>query len=178
MKTEHLKLYLSGGRPSDAIEAISDAIIEKNVKALEAVKDPEALLAERVALRTKKEALQAQIKRMKTSNTKINKQREQMLSQWSMFLAGVVELSRKHGIDFEAVPNTAIGRTFITKLQNANPESFVQVEKMRIPQIRTDALLDEEKIKLFEIETRQEILEDIIKRKSKAMKELFNSDKE
>lgn len=178
MKPNHFKLHLSHGRPSDAVEAISDAIIEKTKNDLESIKDPEALLAERVALRTKKEALQAQIKRMKTSNTKINKQREQMLSQWSMFLAGVVELSRKHGIDFEAVPNTAIGRTFITKLQNAKPEYFVTVENMRIPQIRTDALLDEERIKLFEIETRQEILEDIIKRKSKAMKELFNSDKE
>ena len=176
MKTDHLKLYLSGGRPSDAIEAIADAIIEKNVKDLEAVKDPEALLAERVALRTKKEALQANIKRIKNTNTKTNKQREQMLSQWSMFLTGVVELSRKHGIDFEEVPSTAIGRTFITKLQNSRPETFVQVEKMRIPQIRTDALFDEEKIKLFEIETKQEILEDIIKRKHKAMKELFDND--
>ena len=178
MKTNHLKLYLSGGRPSDAIEAIQDEIIKKNVKDLEAVKDPEALLAERVALRTKKEALQAQIKRMKTTNTKSNKQRDQMLSQWSMFLAGVLELSRKHGIDFEAIPSHATGRTFITQIQNASPEYFVTVEKMRIPQLRTDALFDEEKLQLFEVETKQEILEDIIKRKSKAMKELFSSDQE
>ncbi len=178
MKPNHFKLHLSHGRPSDAVEAISDAIIEKTKNDLESIKDPEALLAERKALRSKKEALQANIKRMKTGNTKTNKQREQMLSQWAMFLAGVVELSRKHGIDFEAVPSIAVGRTFITKLQNSRPETFVQVEKMRIPQIRTDALLDDEKIQLFEIEVKQELLEGIISRKHTAMKELFSNDSE
>jgi predicted nuclease with TOPRIM domain len=178
MKTDHLKLYLSGGRPSDAIEAIQDKIIEQSIKDLESIKDPEELLAERKALRSKKEALQANIKRIKATNTKINKQREKMLSQWSMFLTGVIELSRKHGIDFEAVPNTATGRTFITKLQNSRPETFVQVEKMRIPQIRTDALLDDEKVKLFEIEVKQEQLEEIISKKSKALKALFDNDLE
>lgn len=178
MKTGNLKLYLSGGRPSDAIEAIEEKIIEQSAKALESIADPESLLLMRKTLRSKKEALLAIIKRTKTGNTKTNKQREQMLSQWSMFLTGVLELSRKHGIDFEAVPSTAVGRTFITKLQNARPETFVQVEKMRIPQIRTDALLDDEKIQLFEIEVKQEQLEEIISKKAKAMKELFSNDSE
>ncbi len=178
MKTNHLKLHLSHGRPEDAVEAIQDKVIADVQENLEAIQDPEDLLSKRKTLRTKREQLQATIKRQKTTITKSNKQRDAMLAQWSSFIVGVAELSRKHGIDFEAIPSTAIGRTFITKIQNARPDNFVQVEGLRIPQKRTDAILDDDLIKLFEVEATQDMLEDIIKRKATAMKELFSSDQE
>ena len=178
MNLKHFELTLSEGRPSDAVKAISDSIIAKTEKELEGITDPEALLKERKALREKREALQAQIKTIKSKSTKTNKQREAMLAQWEGFKTGVIELARKHGIDFEQLPRTAVGRTFVAKIQNANPEHFVTVEGERIPQIRTDALLDDEKIRLFEIEVKQELLENIIARKSKALKALFDTDPE
>jgi len=178
MKTNHFKLRLSEGRPDDATEAIQEKIIEQAQKELEGITDPERLLEQRQALRDKKEMLQAQIKRMKTQNTKTNKQREAMFHQWDMFKAGVLELARKHGIDFKQLPNTAIGRTFISKIQNSNPEHFVTVEGKRIPQKRVDVLFDEELIRLFEVEVRQQLLEDIIAKKSRALKALFDSDRE
>ncbi len=102
-----------------------------------------------------------------------------MLSQWSLFIISYVELARKHGIDFEIFPaHLAVGKTFNQKLQNINPDSFATVEGLRIPQKRTDAILDDDLIRLFEVEAKQELLEDIIKRKASAMKELFSSDPE
>ena len=179
MKTEHLKLYLSKGRPQDAIEAIQEKILVDAQKSLEGVKDPETLLAERKTLRIQKEQLQAHIKRQKTAIRKSNKERDFMLTQWKSFIIGYAELARKYGIDFEQFPaHLATGRTFNQKLQNINPDSFVTVEGLRIPQQRTDAILDNDKIKLFEFEAKQELLENIIKRKASAMKELFSKDPE
>lgn len=179
MKTEHLKLYLSGGRPEDAVQSIQDEIIEQTTKQLESTKDPEDLLRERKTLRTQQEQLQAQIKRQKTAITKSNKQREQMLAQWSSFVIGYAELARKHGIDFESFPqHLTHGKTFREQIQNIKPDSFVMVEGKRIPSNKTDAILDDDKIKLFEVEAKQVLLEDIIHRKHKAMKELFSSDLE
>ena len=179
MKTEHLKLYLSKGRPLDATEAIQDKVIADVQESLEDIKDPEALLLKRKALRTQRELLQATIKRQKTAITKSNKKRDAMLAQWSSFIMGYAELARKHGIDFEQFPaHLAVGRTFNQKIQNINPDTFVTVEGLRIPQKRTDAILDDDLIKLFEIEATQNMLEDIINRKATAMKELFSSDQE
>ena len=179
MKTDHLKLYLSEGRPQDATEAIQNKVISDVQESLEAIKDPEDLLSKRKALRTKREQLQATIKRQKTTITKSNKKRDAMLAQWSSFKVAHAELARKHGIDFETFPaHLAVGRTFNQKLQNINPDTFVTVEGLRIPQKRTDATLDDDKIKLFEVEATQDMLEEIIARKSKAMKELFSSDQE
>ena len=179
MKTDHLKLYLSKGRPQDATEAIQDKVIADVQKSLEAIKDPEDLLSKRKVLREKREQLQGTLKRQKTNITKSNKQRTAMLAQWSSFIVGYAELARKHGIDFQTFPaHLTHGRTFKEMIQNINPDSFVQVEGLRIPSNRTDATLDDDKIKLFEVETTQEMLEDIIKRKATAMKELFSSDQE
>ncbi len=179
MKTEHLKLYLSEGRPLDAVQAEQDKVIKEVQESLESIQDPETLLTERKALRTQKEQLQATIKRQKTTITKSNKQRDAMLTQWKSFIIGVSELSRKHGIDFETFPaHLTHGKTFIQKLQNINPDSFATVEGLRIPSPKTDAILDDDLIKLFEVEAKQELLEDIIKRKASAMKELFSSDQE
>ncbi len=179
MKTDHLKLYLSEGRPSDAVESIQDGIITTVQESLEAIKDPEDLLTKRKALRTKREQLQATIKRQKTTITKSNKQRTAMLAQWSSFIIGYAELARKHGIDFETFPaHLTHGKTFRAMIQNISPDSFVTVEGLRIPQKRTDAILDDDKIKLFEVEATQDMLEGIINRKATAMKELFSSDQE
>lgn len=179
MKTEHLKLYLSEGRPQDATEAIQDKIISDVQERLESIKDPEDLLSKRKVLRSKREQLQATIKKQKTTITKSNKQRDGMLAQWSSFKMAYAELARKHGIDFETfLAHLAVGRTFNQKIQNINLDTFVTVEGLRIPQKRTDAVLDDDLIKLFEVEATQQLLEDIIKRKATAMKELFSSDQE
>ncbi len=179
MKTNHLKLYLSKGRPQDATEAIQDGIIANVQESLEAIRDPEDLLTKRNVLKASKEQLQASIKRQKTTITKSNKQRDTMLAQWSSFIIGYGELARKHGIDFDSFPaHLAVGRSFNQKLQNIKPDTFVQVEGVRIPAPRNDATLDDDLIKLFEVEATQQLLEDIIKRKATAMKELFSSDQE
>ena len=179
MKTDHLKLYLSKGRPEDATEAIQNQVISDVQESLEAIKDPEDLLSKRKALRATKEQLQATIKRHKTTITKSNKQRDAMLSQWSSFIIGYGELARKHGIDFESFPSHLThGKTFGEMIQNIRPDTFVTVEGLRIPSKRTEDILDDDKIKLFEVEATQEMLEDIIKKKAKAMKELFSSDQE
>ena len=179
MKTNHLKLYLSKGRPQDVTEAIQDKIIADVQESLEAIKDPEDLLIKRKGLRTKREQLQTTIKRQKTTITKTNKQRDTMLAQWSSFIIGYAELARKHGIDFETFPaHLTYGKTFGAMIQNISPDTFVTVEGLRIPQQRTDTLLDDDKIKLFEVEATQDMLEEIIARKSKAMKELFSHDQE
>ncbi len=179
MKTDHLKLYLSKGRPQDTTEAIQDGIIATVQESLEAIRDPEDLLTKRNVLRTSKEQLQANITRKKTTITKNNKQRDTMLAQWSSFKVAYAELTKKHGIDFESFPaHLATGRTFNQKLQNINPDTFVTVEGLRIPQKKTDAILDDELIKLFEVEATQDMLEGIIERKATAMKELFSSDQE
>ncbi len=177
MKTDHLKLYLSKGRPQDATEAIKNKIILDVEESLEAIKDPEDLLSKRKALRAKREQLQASIKKQKTTITKSNKKREAMLAQWSSFIVAYGELARKHGIDFKEFPEyLAVGRTFNEKLQNIKPDSFVTVDGLRIPSPKTDAVLDDDLIKLFEVEATQQLLEDIIRRKATAMKELFSSD--
>ncbi|NOR56495.1 MAG: hypothetical protein GQ531_09830 [Sulfurovum sp.] len=179
MKTDHLKLYLSEGRPLDATEAIQNKVISDVQESLESIKDPEDLLSKRKALRSKKEQLQATIKRQKTTISKSNKQRDAMLAQWLAFKTAYAEFSRKHGIDFEAFPaHLTHGKTFGEMIQNISPDTFVTVEGLRIPQKRTDATLDDDKIKLFEVEATQDMLEDIIKRKATAMKELFSSDQE
>jgi len=179
MKTDHLKLYLSKGRPQDATEAIQNKVISEVEESLEAIRDPEDLLAKRKALRTKREQLQATIKRKKTAITKSNKQRDEMLTKWNSFVYDYGELSRKHGIDFEEFPSHIThGKGFIEKIQNIRPDSFVTVEGLRIPSPKDDAVLDDDKIKLFEVEAKQQLLEDIIKRKSTALKELFSSDLE
>ncbi len=179
MKTDHLKLYLSEGRPSDAVESIQDGIITTVQESLESIKDPEDLLSKRKALRTKREQLQATIKRQKTAITKSNKKRDAMLAQWSSFIVAYGELARKHGINFKTFPShLATGTTFNQMIQNINPDSFVEVEGLQIPQKRTDAVLDDDRIKLFEIETTQDMLEGVIKRKATAMKELFSNDQE
>ena len=179
MKTDHLKLYLSEGRLQDATEAIRNQVISDVQESLEAIKDPEDLLSKRKALRTKREQLQATIKRQKTTITKSNKKRDTMLAQWSSFIIGYAELARKHGIDFEQFPaHLTHGKTFGAMIQNIRPDTFVTVEGLRIPQQRTEAILDDDKIKLFEVEATQDILEGIINRKATAMKELFSSDQE
>ncbi len=179
MKTDHLKLYLSEGRPLDAVQSIQDQITTDAKQGLESIQDPETLLSHRKTLRTQKEALEATIKRMKTTNTKTNKQRSAMIAQWDSFVAGVAELSRKHGIDFEQFPShLTSGKTFVQMLQNIRPDTFAKVEGLRIPQKRTDNLLDDKKIELFEIEAKSVILEEIIKKKSTALKALFDNDLE
>lgn len=179
MKTEHLKLYLSEGRAEDATESIQNQIITDAKQTLEGIQDPEILLAERKTLRTAKESLEATIKRMKTSNTKTNKQREAMVVQWDSFVTGVAELSRKHGIDFETFPaHLTHGNGFIQRLQNIKPDTFVMVENLRIPSKRTDALFDDKKIELFEVDAKSIILEEIIKKKATALKEMFSEDLE
>lgn len=179
MKIEHLKLHLSEGRPLDAVDSIQNKIILDAKESLEGIQDPESLLTERKILRSKKESIQAHIKKHKTSNTKSNKERDLMLKQWKLFVASVLELSEKHNIDFEQFPSyLASGKTFIQQLQNIRPDSFVKVKGLSIPQKRTEASLDDKIVELFEVEVKQELLEEIIKKKAKAMKELFSSDLE
>jgi len=179
MKTDHLKLFLSKGRPPVAVEAIQNKIILEAKDSLEAIKDPEALLAKRKGLRVKQEQLKANIKRQKTTIANSNKQRDAMLAQWTSFKTAYGELARKHGINFEKFPaHLATGRTFNEQLQSINPDSFVTVEGLRIPLPKDDSTLDEDLIKLFEVESAQKQLEEIIARKATAMKELFSSDKE
>ena len=178
METKHFQLYLDD-RPSDAVESISDSIKEKVERELESITDPESLLQVRKELRSKKEALQAEMKRTKTAISRSNKQREEMLKSWEQFREGILQLAKKYKIDFERMPDTVAGRSFISKLQNMQqPEPFISVAGKRIPQKRTDSLLDDSRIQLFEVQVKSELLEEIIARKATAMKELFSSDPE
>ena len=179
MKIEHLELTLSDGRPLDAVEAIQDEIVQRVTAIMEAIQDPEELLKMRKTLRAEVTGHEQHIKQMKTSTTKQNKKREQALSQWSGFVTGVVELIRKHGIDFKEFPtHLTHGATFAQRLQNVRPDTFVTIEGLRIPNKRTDSLLDDDRVKLFESLVKTEVLEQIIQRKATAMKELFSNDPE
>ena len=165
-------------RPDDAIEAIAYQATERAQKAFEGITDPEALLEARKALREQREAIESRINSIRDKNAKQNKQRAAMLAKWTKFKSEFVKHAEKYGIDLLKIPITATGRTFAEKIQNANPETFVTVEGRRIPQKRGEHLLESEKIRLYEIQAKQKVLEDVISRKANALKAIFDKDPE
>lgn len=89
------------------------------------------------------------------------------------------KLLQKHKLDFREIPiGLSYGANFGEKLLNINPDSWVQFQGSRIPPKRIDGLLDDDRTTLFEAMVKSEVLEQIIQRKSKVMRELFSADAE
>ena len=165
-------------RPSDALEAIAKQIEDRAVKSLESTKDPEDLLKERKALRAQHESLQAKIKQKEAKDKKALTLRNKQLKKWEAFLSEMKEISLKYGIDINHYPTHAAGSSFIERLQNAQPDRLATVDGNPIQPYPNRSRLDQDYEDLFEIETKQEHLEQIIARKGQALKELFSQDAE
>ena len=179
MKTDHFKLSLSEGRAEDATEAVRDEIVKRATESMESIKDPELLLEMRQTLRLEISRAEDRLKKMKTSNTKTNKKRDVALKNWKEFSIAMSKLIQKHELDFREIPiQLSYGATFSEKLLNINPDSWVQFQGVGIPPKRSDGLLDDDRTTLFESMVKSEVLEQIIQRKSKVMKELFSADAE
>ena len=178
-KPEHMKLYLSHGRPADAVEAIQDDIVGTIEKELNGIIDPEVLLSMRKGLRDEIDSQESKIERLKASYVKSNKKREANVKKWEKFTADVAELMRKYGIDLPSGVESHLthGRTYSERLLNSRPD-IATYDGSRLPQKRDDGLLDDDKILLFRMRAKAELLQAMIGKKAMALKELFNDDLE
>lgn len=179
MDTKFLKLYLSESRPLDAVESIQDDIIRTTEKELQGIIDPEALLQMRKGLRDEITTQESKIKRLKTSYTKSNKKRDASVKKWNEFVKEVSELLTKYKIDLpDGVPIIHThGRTYAEKLQNSKA-GIATFDGLKLPQQKPDQLLDDDRILLFRLQAKAEILQEMIGKKASALKELFNDDLE
>ncbi|UFH60469.1 hypothetical protein [Sulfurovum mangrovi] len=175
LKIDHFELILSEGRTVESVKYMKDEIIKRSVKELEDIQDPEELLRLRKQYREDISSKETFIKQQKARFTKNNKQRDKDLATWNEFTSEFSELCRKHGVSFDSVPiHLGYGRTFAEKLSTIKPDSFVSIDNQRIPQKKSDSILDDDLKVLFEARVRADLLEQIIERKHKAMKELFS----
>ncbi len=178
-QVKHLKLYLSHGRPEDAVEAIQDDIVSTIEKELNGIIDPELLLSMRKGLRDELTSQESKIKRLKASYAKSNKVREANVKKWDKFTVEVAELMRKYAIDLPdgVEPHLTHGRTYSERLLNSRPDIGTYAGQ-RLPQKRDDGLLDDDRILLFRMQAKAELLQAMIGKKAAALKELFNDDLE
>ncbi len=178
-KATQIQLYLSDSRPEDAVESIQNHILQESKRELEGIIDPEALLSMRKTIRSEIDLQESRIKKLKTAHTKSNKARQSNVKKWNDFVVEISEIMAKYEIDLpDGVPvHFTHGKMFIEKLKNSRPDIGTYAG-LRLPQKRDDSLIDDDRIILFRSQAKMALLQEIIERKSKAMKHLFDNDAE